>query len=89
MAYGVVADISKYGICVQSGEFAMKRDVDIVLSFADGKMLKATGRIVWEKPFAREGGQAAYGLEFTELSDTSRASLDIALESPSFTARDS
>ena len=89
LAYGVVANISVGGVCVQSSEFSMKRNLDIVLSFADGKMLEATGRVVWGEPLDREGAAAVYGMEFTALSDKNKANLTAALDSPAFSPADS
>ena len=88
LAYGVVANISLGGICVQSSEFAVKQKIEIVLSFADGKMLEATGRVVWGKPLDREGRSAVYGMEFTDLPGKSRTNLTAALDSPAFTDAD-
>lgn len=87
-AYGVIANISAGGMCLQSSELAATRELEVALTFPDGYLLEATGRIVWSKDFDRTSGYAVYGLEFTELSPKGKAQLDAALESSSFVAEE-
>lgn len=84
VAYGVVANISEGGLCMQSTSLESKSRHELILSFPDGHVLEAGGSVAWGKPLDREGKEAVYGVEFTELSDTNRAALAIAFETSSF-----
>ena len=88
VSFGVVADISAGGVCVQSVEFSMSRSFELMLSFDGGDMLEATVQVVWAKPISGAVGHAAYGLEFTEISDDNKNRLVAALESSSFVPSD-
>lgn len=69
---------------MQSSTVAAKRKHVLVLSFADGTMLRAEGRVVWGWHLDREGNEAVYGMEFTDVSETNRAALATAFETSSF-----
>lgn len=84
VAYGVIANISAGGFCMQSSPLASKQEHQLVLSFVDGSMLRAEGRIAWGKPLDREGGEAVYGMEFTDMADGQRAALVTAFGTASF-----
>jgi hypothetical protein len=84
VAYGVVANLSEGGFCMQSSALALKKRHELVLSFPGGNLLEAEGRVAWGKPLDREGSEAVYGMEFTALSDTNRAALVTAFETSSF-----
>ena len=87
-AYGVVTNISECGACVQTGEVCTRRGIHMMLSFSDGEMLEASGRVVWSKPLEADGSQALCGIEFTGLSEGKRETLRTILDAPAFTAPD-
>ncbi len=84
-AYGVVANISESGACLQMGEMSTRRGIHVMLSFANGEMLGANGRVVWSKPLKADGSQALFGIEFTGLPENKRETLRTLLDSPAFT----
>jgi hypothetical protein len=84
VAYGVVANISEGGFCMQSTALASKGRHEVILSFPDGNVLEVEGRVAWGKPLDREGSEAVYGMEFTDLSDKNRVALATAFETSSF-----
>ena len=87
-AYGVVANISESGACVQTGDVCSRRSIQLMLSFSDGEMLEANGRVVWSKPVTADGSQALCGIEFTGLPEGIRETLRTKLDSTLFTASD-
>ncbi len=87
-AYGVATNISESGACVQTGEVYTRRGIDMMLSFSDGEMLEASGRVVWSEPLKADGSQALCGIEFTGLSEGKRETLRTILDAPDFTAPD-
>lgn len=87
-AYGVVTNISETGACMQMSGVSARRGIHVMLSFSNGEMLDAGGRVVWSKPLDADGSQAQYGIEFTELSESKRETLRTILESPAFVAPD-
>ena len=84
-AYGVVANISDSGVCVQMGEMSTRRGIHVMLSFSNGEMLDASGRVVWSKPLKADGSQMLFGIEFTGLPEDKRETLRTILDSPAFT----
>ena len=84
--YGVVTNISENGACVQAGEIWTQRGIHVMLSFSDGDMLEARGRIVWSQPLDAAGIQGLFGIEFTELADRHRKTIRNLLDSQAFTA---
>ncbi len=83
-----MTNISECGACVQTGEVCTRRGIHMMLSFSDGEMLEASGRVVWSKPLKADGSQALYGIEFTGLSESKRETLRTIFDSPAFTAPD-
>ena len=45
-AFGVATNISEGGACVQTGEVSTRRGIQVMLSFSNGEMLDASGRVV-------------------------------------------
>ena len=86
--YGVVTNISECGACVQTGDVYTRRDIHMMLSFSDGAMLEASGRVVWSELFEADGRQALCGIEFTGLSKRKRETLRTILNSTAFAAPD-
>ena len=87
-AYGVVANISDSGVCVQMGEMSARRGIHVMLSFSNGEMLDASGRVVWSKPLKADGSQMLFGIEFTGLPEDKRETLRTILDSTAFTPPD-
>ncbi len=87
-AFEVVINVSEGGACVQTGEASTRGGVHMMLSFCNGEMLEASGRVVWSKPLEADGSQTLYGIEFTGLSEGKRETLRTILDSPAFFAPD-
>lgn len=85
VAYGIVANISEGGVCIQTSNFSAKSDLSMVLSFTDGAMVEASGRVAWSTP-PDASSQTVTGVEFTQLSEAHRKSLHAALDDSSFAA---
>ena len=83
-AYGVVTNISEGGACIQTREVSTRRTIHVMLSFANGEMLDANGRVVWSKPLSDADSPALFGIEFMELNESKRDALRSILDSSAF-----
>ena len=80
-AYGIVANLSEGGACLQTHAVPRQDLLDLVLSFYDGEYVQTRGRVVWSNS---EDGLATLGVEFTELTDHARGRLRSSLSSGAF-----
>lgn len=80
-AYGVVTNLSEGGACFQTHVVPRQRELEMMMSFASGAYVQATGRVVWSE---LGDGLATVGVEFTGLSGEARKSLSDNLTRPEF-----
>ena len=46
-------------MCAETGEVYTRRGIHMMLSFSDGEMLEASGRVVWSKPLKAPSSKIA------------------------------
>ena len=81
VCYGILANLSESGACLQTNVVPKQSTVSILMSFYDGEYVHTTGRVVWSEA---GDGLSTMGVEFTGVSEGTREHIRRNLGSHAF-----